>query len=373
MIGNALKFTGKGSISVNCKVINDSSAFQEICISISDTGIGMERSFIDNIFRKFSQEDKAVTRKFGGTGLGMAITKELVQLMNGKIEIESEKNKGTSIHIYLNFQKGNAENLKNLTTGKNTATLDNISILLVEDNDLNRMVAQNFLQYFNCKVTEAESGLEALEILKKQNFDIILMDIQMPQMDGIEAAKIIRNEFKLSTPIIALTANAFKTENEKCRKAGMNDYVTKPFDEDILVETIAKHTPNKTIAISNPGNENIANYKLYSLNTLHNLSRGNLEFVNKMLTIFVEQTTATLQKAEKAISMGDFIEASRLIHKIKPSVESLGVTSIMGDIKSLEKIAKETQNKEQIVFLFKSINTILQKVVLQLKENELKQ
>jgi len=240
LVGNSIKFTSKGSISVNCEVVSDKTHSQKLKISIADTGIGMESSFIENVFNKFSQEDKAITRKYGGTGLGLSITKELVKLMGGKIEIESKKNSGTTIHIFLNYPKGDVRFVEEQDNDKPQTRLDNISILLVEDNYLNRMVAQNSLQYFNCKVTEAENGVEAITILKEREFDIILMDIQMPEMGGIEATEIIRNELKCTTPIVALTANAFKTEIDKCKKAGMDDYVTKHLDEDVLIEIFSK-------------------------------------------------------------------------------------------------------------------------------------
>ena len=371
LIGNSLKFTQKGEISVNCNLISEEINSEEICISIYDTGIGMDKKFIDTIFKKFSQEDKKITRKFGGTGLGMAITKELVNLMNGRIEVESEKNIGTKIYIYLTFEKGNQENINTALSDKELTNIDGARILLVEDNDLNRMVAQNSLQYFNCKVVEAENGLEAVEILKTNEFDIILMDIQMPEMDGIEATKIIRNKLNIKTPIIALTANAFKTEIEKCRKAGMDDYVTKPFDETILLETIAKllHRENDKSILLNHASEN--NW-LYNLSSLNNLSRGNQEFVQKMITVFIDQTIETIEKVEKAIPLNDFQEVSRLIHKIKPSVEGMGILSILDDVKFLEKISKETNDKEHIILLFSTIKFTLEKVVLLLKENEIK-
>lgn len=370
LVGNSLKFTQKGEIGINCKLINDYPNSQDISISISDTGIGMDKEFLNTIFRKFSQEDLEVTRKFGGTGLGMAITKELVQLMKGRIEIESEKNVGTTIHIFLHFKKGDITNLKKTHQETTTTSLENISILLVEDNDMNRMVAQNSLQYYNCKVTEAENGAEALEILKKENFDIILMDIQMPEMDGIEATKIIRTEFKLKTPIVALTANAFKSEIEKCKKAGMDDYVTKPFDEANLIETIAKHTIRKGITL--PKVKKVKKIqRLYNLNSLNNLSRGNKEFVEKMVVIFIEQTNTTIEKIKNAIEAENFIEVSQLIHKIKPSIEGIGVISILDDVKILEKIAKESNDKKQIEAIFSGIKEVLIEVVIQLKENEI--
>ena len=368
LVGNSLKFTQKGSILIQCELLKNYKSSQDIKISIVDTGIGMDGNYVETLFKKFSQEDKEITRKFGGTGLGMSITKELVHLMNGKIEVESKKNVGTTVHVILNFRIGNAENIEVKNSKERQSNLDGIAILLVEDNDMNRMVAQNSLQYFNCKVTEAENGVEALEILKKQNFDIILMDIQMPEMDGIEATKIIRNEFKLSTPIIALTANAFKTEIEKCKEAGMNDYITKPFDETVLIETIAKQVYKNTDILNT---HTTIGENLYNLNSLNNLSRGNHDFVLKMITIFNTQTLDTIDKVNQALENNDFIEVSKLIHKIKPSIEGIGVVSILEEVKLLEKIAKETSDKNQMLHLFDNIRTTLEKVVFQLQENEL--
>ena len=372
LVGNAIKFTSTGSISINCEVVDDSTFSQKLKISISDTGIGMESSFVSTIFNKFSQEDKETTRKYGGTGLGLPITKELVELMGGTIEIESEKNRGTTICLYLNYPKSSKENAVDLDIVKPVIRLKNISILLVEDNYLNRMVAQNSLQYYNCEVTEAENGLEAVEILKNKTFDIILMDIQMPIMGGIEAVLIIRNELNITTPIIALTANAFKTEIDKCKKAGMNDYVAKPFDEDILIETIAKYTVNKITSVAEPGFPETASIeKLYNLTTLQNLSRNNNEFVLKMVGVFVEQTIATIEKIDTALESNNFLEISQLIHKIRPSTDHMGVLSIQSEMKTLEKIAKETQNKGQITTIYILVKKTLQLVISQLQKNEL--
>ncbi len=367
LIGNALKFTHHGQVTVSCEVIKDSNTSQELSISISDTGIGIDKSFVDFIFSKFSQEDKEITRKFGGTGLGMAITKELVQLMEGNIEVESEKNVGTTIRINLNLKKGNQKNIKREHTEKKSIRIDNISVLLVEDNDLNRMVAQNSLKYFNCKVVEATNGIEALEILRKQKFDVILMDIQMPEMDGIEATKIIRNELKLSIPIIALTANAFKTEIEKCREAGMDDYITKPFDENSMIETIAKHVTENNTLLS----ENETNNKLYNLNSLYDLDKGNEGFIDSMLEMFVEQTIEILEKVKEKIASNDFMEVYHLVHEMKPSIQMFGIVSMVDKVKELEKLAREAQDKEQITSLFKSINSTLREVVSQMQKNEL--
>jgi len=370
LIGNSIKFTHKGRIDLKCEVIADQANFQSIQINVTDTGIGMDQNYIETIFKKFSQEDKAVTRKFGGTGLGMAITKELISLMHGDIKIESEKGIGTTFLITLALEKGNPDKVKEQHKEVNV-NIAGLSILLVEDNKMNRMVIQNSMHYFNCAVTEAENGIEALELLKRQSFDIILMDIQMPEMDGIEATKIIRNEYKLNTPIIALTANAFKSEIENCKNAGMDDYVTKPFDEFVLIETIAKLTVNRP--------KDSSAYKatdrvpiIYNLSMLRSLSRGNDEFVQKMITIFVEQTSQILIDLDSALQENNHTKINRLIHKVKPSVESLGISSALTDIATLEKTIKTTSNLEEITALLENIKQVLTLAITQLQENELK-
>ncbi len=365
LIGNSIKFTSKGEITISTKLIHENPNSQQICITIKDTGIGMDADFVENIFKKFSQEDKKTTRKFGGTGLGMAITKELINLMNGSIHIESQKNIGTSIDVILNLPKSYVDFKETNTSNNHSINIEGTKILLVEDNELNRMVAQNSLQYYNCLVTEAENGLEAIKALKKEDFDIILMDIQMPELDGIETTTIIRNELKLKTPIIALTANAFKSEIEKCYAAGINDYVTKPFDEDLLIEVIYKNL-NENYLLKNTKDE-----LLYNLNSLYNLSRGNNDFVFKMIEIFIKQTEETIIKINDAIKSNEFSEVSKLIHKIKPSVEGMGIKSLMEDMKNLEVISKNKNDKE-IIRLFEIIKESLQLAIVQLKENELK-
>jgi PAS domain S-box-containing protein len=366
LVGNSLKFTTKGKIFLKCEIIKDTKVFQRLQISVVDTGIGMEQSFADIIFNKFSQEDKAITRKFGGTGLGMTITKELIQLMKGEIKVQSEKGLGTTISFIVNFEKGDINNIKKVQDEINV-DISGINVLLVEDNMINRMVAINSLHYFNCIVTEATNGLEAIDILKNKNFDIILMDVQMPEMDGIEATIKIREELKLQTPIIALTANAFKSEVEKCKNAGMDDYITKPFEEFDLVETISRFTNKEFNSTEKSVPDN--NGKLYDLKVLQNISRGNSEFVSKMIIIFIDQIKEILPNAEAALSSDNFLLMNQIIHKVKPSIEGMGIVSIIEKISMLEKITKETHDKEKITHLFSQIkNTLL--IVIDQLENE---
>lgn len=365
LVGNSLKFTSKGRIFLKCEVLKDAKTFQRLVISVIDTGIGMEQNFAEKIFNKFSQEDKAVTRKFGGTGLGMAITKELIELMNGKINVLSEKDKGTTISFVIDLEKGNFCNIKKVQE-EIDIDISGINVLLVEDNILNRMVVINSLKYFNCNITEAVNGIEAVEIVKDKSFDIILMDMQMPEMDGIEATVKIREELKLQTPIIALTANAFKSEVERCKDAGMNDYITKPFEEFNLIETISRYTGRQKDML-HPAAEQ-RDQKLYDLKALESISRGNSDFTEKMIKIFIEQIEEVVPNAEAVLSSGDFSALSQIMHKIRPSVEGMGILSIIEEIRILEKISKEGTDKKRISDLFYQIINTLMIVIEQLQE-----
>lgn len=340
IIGNSLKFTNVGEICLECKVIKDFSNHQKLEICITDTGIGMSEEYVKHIFKKFNQEDSSISRKYGGTGLGMAITRELIHLMKGEIKIKSKKNVGTEISIFLDMNKSIEKSESKNIEVKEHISIEGTRVLLVEDNELNQLVAENSLTHFGCEVIKADNGKMAVEILSKQQFDIILMDIQMPELDGIEATKILRQEFRLGTPIIALTANAFKTEIDNCIAAGMNSYITKPFDEDELLKIIYKNIKMQSnLEITNSEKEKI----LYDLRNIQALSRGNDDFIQKMLSIFITQTQETIPMVEKAFEEKNYAEIARLIHRIKPSIEGVGIYSIKETVKDLEVKSKEQQ------------------------------
>lgn len=372
LIGNSLKFTNKGGINIECQLLEDKSDKQKIKISIIDSGIGMSKDFIDNVFKKFHQEDSTIARKVGGTGLGMTITKELVKLMNGKIIIESEKDKGTKIDIILVLNKGTLEKLEIQPISNQNISIEGTKVLLVEDNELNRLVAQNTLQNFKCTITEAENGVEALSILSQQNFDIILMDIQMPVLDGIETTKILRKKHNISTPIIALTANAFKTEVEKCKQAGMDDYITKPFSEENLLNIIYHYTKDKAKPTIKIFEEEGFSENIYNLRSIRMLSQGNEAFVKKMVSIFINQTESAIPQILSLFEEKNYEEIAKIIHKIKPSIEGMGIISIIDDVKSLELKAKEVPAEhEELYRIFSHIKKTLLSVVQLLKETEL--
>lgn len=248
LLGNALKFTSIGKITIQTRVRHITDDNATIQFSIIDTGIGIETSKQKAVFERFTQATDATTRTYGGTGLGLSIVKNLVELQGGTIELESMEGKGTTFHFTLPFQiiKTPKKDLVNNGLGDDAYRFNReIRVLLVEDNMLNQVLAKKILQQFGCEVTIADNGEIAVETVATKTFDIVLMDIQMPVMDGYSASLKIREmESMKKLPIIAMTAHIMTGEREKCVSYGMNDYLSKPFKVDALFEMISSYVKN---------------------------------------------------------------------------------------------------------------------------------
>ncbi len=249
LVGNAIKFTEKGSVSITCTPYDDfmkdkdiPDATVPVCIKVSDTGIGISKEHEETLFKPFSQADTSITRRFGGTGLGLAISKQLVELMDGHIKVESELGKGTTFTMVFFFPPVVGEDLKlrkELEEGELLVDLSSKRILVVEDNMINQLIMEELLQKTKATVAIADNGQIAVDMVSKESYDIILMDMQMPIMDGIQATKIIRQSYNAEElPIIAVTANAMKEDREKGIAVGLNDYLTKPIDPKNLMVTL---------------------------------------------------------------------------------------------------------------------------------------
>ncbi len=242
-VGNAIKFTEQGQVCISCFICNEIIENMEIppntepvCIKIQDTGIGISEEQEKSLFKPFAQADSSITRRFGGTGLGLVISKHLIELMNGKLFVTSELGKGTTFTILLFLPPTQDANIEVNNCDEKSLNLSDKHILVVEDNMINQLIMEELLQKTNAKVSIADNGQIAVDMLEKQTFDIILMDMQMPVMDGIQATGVIRQKFSMEDlPIIAVTANAMKEDKEKGIQMGLNDYLTKPIDPPNLM------------------------------------------------------------------------------------------------------------------------------------------
>jgi PAS domain S-box-containing protein len=375
LAGNSIKFTNEGNITISCVVLKELKNKQKIEIKISDTGIGMDKSYLNKIFTKFQQEDISSSRRHGGTGLGMVITKELIELMHGRIQVQSEKNIGTTITIQIDFELGNPAKIVRNEEPANLDILVSKRILLVEDNEMNRFVAINALRPYKMEIKEAENGKEAVEILKTENFDLILMDLQMPIMGGLESTKIIRKKLKIKTPIIALTANAFKSEIDKCLEAGMNNYVIKPFEKNDLINNIYKeialnHVPLQTETLkmmeTKPAED------LYNLDQLIEMSDNNEEFIQRILGIFVDTIGNSIQDLELAIDNEDYTYISKIAHKIKPSLGNMNIKTLEQDILDLEIFDLGQFTIDELITKCKYVTTTLKLIIQSIQKLHIK-
>ena len=238
LLSNAYKFTERGFVRLSF----DYSG-QQLFVSVSDSGIGIEKDQQSLLFSEFTQADVGVARKYGGTGLGLAISQGLIKKMQGEISLNSEPGKGSMLKFYINAPKAEFIEPTAAVKSQSVPDLGSKKLLLVEDNPINRQVIAKMLEPTHIQLTMANDGIEALKVLKGNTFDLILMDCQMPNMDGYECTQTIRaNEAntKAHVPIIAITANAYEDDKQRCLSVGMDDFVSKPVNTQGLYEVIAR-------------------------------------------------------------------------------------------------------------------------------------
>ena len=368
LLGNSIKFTDKGSVVLKVNLLSDNSEIQKVSFEVADTGIGMSEEYLKRIFKKFTQEYDASNRAYEGTGLGMSISKQIIEMMGGQIAINSKKGQGTNISFSIDFPVGIEENL--IVIDKNTRSYDisGTRVLLVEDNEMNRFIARQSLLQAKCILTEAINGKEAIDILRTKQFDLILMDIQMPEMDGVEATKIIREELNLKTAIIALTANAFKHDMDLYMSIGMDDYLIKPYKEEELfakVEQIVRlrkgNAKGKELKISNNAEKSDVRH-LYSLRQIEVISGGDKKFVATLIAMFLKLSDETIQLLNEALESNNIEQIKRLAHKIKPSLDNLEVNDLHNEIRLLEQYNPVTDCPDNLRTVVRLVTRILTEV-----------
>jgi CheY-like chemotaxis protein len=369
LIGNAIKFTEQGGVFAEAVIEEQRANEHVVRITVEDTGIGIDKDFQANLFRKFIQEDETISRKYGGSGLGMVISRELVHLMNGEITVQSEKGAGTTVSILLTLPLA-ASSAERPRERKASEDLDGMQVLLVEDNDFNLAVAERSLKRIGCNVTCARNGKEAVDLIASgHQFDAVLMDMQMPVLDGIGATAIIRGELKSRVPVIALTAHAFKAEIDACRAVGMNDYITKPYEEAVMKEVLSLYRREE---VHNDKEKTpVEEEKMYDLSALREISGGDQGFVKEMIMLFNQQASLTASEMKEALETEDYKRLAAAAHRIKASVDSLCIQDLRQRIRELEKLASAGNGTAQLRALTAEVTSILEKVSEQLAAQEL--
>ena len=253
----------------------------------------------------------------------------------------------------------------------NPRPLSNISILLVEDNEMNTLLASAIIQGTGAKVTEADNGMDAVQLLRNRSFDLVLMDLHLPVMDGFETTKYIRKNISTTIPIIAITANVINGEEERCLGAGMNGFISKPYTEKGLLDKIATCIPFKNgIAEKVTVTTTVAPAPaLYSLSFLEEVSKGNHSILQQMVLVFTEQVPLAVNQLKVAYNNHSFGEMYAIAHRIKPDIDNLNITSLKDNIREIEVFAEQKKNGPVLKNLIVNLDITIQQVVRELKVN----
>ncbi|MES2544572.1 MAG: CHASE3 domain-containing protein [Bacteroidota bacterium] len=374
LIGNALKFTSVGYVKLNISLIKTSDTSNTLQFSVSDTGIGIPSDKLDAIFDSFGQASIETTRKYGGTGLGLTISRKLIELQGGSISVKSEVLKGSEFLFMIKYKK--AKKGETVLEDKKTTLLDpaflkNIKILLVEDNDMNQLLAIRMFELWSKEIDIAENGKIAIEKIKKNKYDVVLMDIRMPEMDGYEATKYIRANMgsKSNIPIIALSAHSGVGEENKCIEKGMNDFLSKPFDSQELLGKLYKYTTESNYEAPSAELKNTIglNPNLIDLDYLEEFTNGDVNFINEMINMFLKGTPLALNKIVELSKNNELDKLKNEIHKLKSSLGLMGIVTGTESAELIEKEIDANPSDKNWETELNNLNKIIENAIIELQ------
>ncbi|MFZ1547403.1 MAG: ATP-binding protein, partial [Candidatus Nitrotoga sp.] len=380
---NAFKFTDAGEIVIRARIIeNKTSGAGEadslVRFEVQDSGIGISEKQIAQLFQPFHQADASTTRKYGGTGLGLAISRQLAEIMGGEVGVESQPGKGSTFWFTARLGRS----AKPVTAIQTVPSVDltiiqGSYILLVEDNIFNQQVAKELLEEAGAVVTIANNGKEALDLLVKEYFDCILMDMQMPVMDGLEATRQIRANPELKdTLIIAMTANAGRENSIRCFDAGMDDFITKPIKFQLLLTTLAKWLVQRSDRVvpvpAATSFQEVATMaeievtdasdpSIIDLSILSNILGSHPDKIRKYVMLFLDLTQKALVEIDTALAHGDLVTVSALGHRTKSSARTVGAMRFGELCMALEQL-KEGGDTDQARDIVVQMRTLLAQI-----------
>jgi PAS domain S-box-containing protein len=353
LVGNGIKFTKEGGVLIRVSKSCDESDHFRLNFEIKDSGIGISEEKQKRLFQAFSQADTSHTREYGGTGLGLAISKQIVALFGGEISVKSVDGEGSNFSFNAIFSKADNMNKKETILIKDNSIdislLENKRVLLVEDNEINQLVATKNLEKFKMKISVANNGKEALDKISKDSFDIILMDIQMPIMDGFEATKRIREEFsKDQLPIIAMSAAVMKEDKDLAEKVGMNDHLSKPFKVEDLQRILLKWLNLDSLKVTDFEHFDEEN-SLEENDIIIDFEKG-IEFLDgddelfrDLLFGFRDKYENIGDEVQKSLEENDFENAKKTLHTLKGLSGQICATSLNIEVQKLEKLVIEKE------------------------------
>lgn len=372
LTGNAIKFTENGSVLIGIQLIEKDADINKLCCFVRDTGIGIPADKLDAVFEGFSQANTSDTRKFGGTGLGLTISKQLVEMMGGQISIESKEalhehdtEHGTTFSFCIELKKGSQERLHKRILSEEHIDghiLDGLNILIVDDNEYNRIVASDTLtSKSSIAVSTAEGAMQAIEMIQQDAYHAILMDLQMPEMDGYEATRYIRSRLPspvCDIPIIALTASVLKNDLDKCLQVGMNSFVPKPFKASELISAIAGvlHIELKHVQPENTTNAiPIPKSQLTNLEYLNKFCEGDKTRMKKYIDMFLKSVPSMLEKISKSLQENNFEEVANQVHAGRTKFVMMGMKGSQELSLTIEKACRDTLMTKKPVDLIEQL------------------
>ncbi len=371
LVSNAVKFTTKGTITVKAILINEDNDTATIEFSVIDTGIGISESKIEHIFENFQQATSGTSRLYGGTGLGLAIVKQLVEPQGGTITVTSKIDEGSNFSFILSFKKTSAEAELETPLLERDPEIKNIKVLVVEDIALNQLLMKTLLDDFGFERDIAPNGRIAIEKLKAKAYDIILMDLQMPEMNGFDATEYIRKQMNSKIPIIALTADVTTVDLAKCKAVGMNDYIAKPVDERVLYSKIINLVKKPTLIKEHNMSTSTENKKekCTNLDNLNRLTKSDPKLIMEMISLYLEQTPSLVNSMKKSFQEKDHKTLHKAAHTMIPSFSIMGISVDYENMaKKVQEFAVGNQQLEGIETLVIELERICGKACDELQE-----
>lgn len=377
LLSNAIKFTKMGFVEISVKVLESQSQFDKIRIQVRDTGIGIPEGKISSIFDSFTQADISTLRKYGGTGLGLAICKQIVEHMSGEISVQSQEKVGSLFTVLLDLEKNQSVEGGKDAVVLESANLSSLKVLVVDDNKMNLDVMSMLLESLGVCYKTAENGQQALDLFVKEVFDLILMDCQMPVMDGFQATKAIRSEEgatgKKPTPIVAMTANALAKDREKAFELGMDDYLTKPVTIESVTEVLKKWAKS-SLSVQSEDTQQIGQatssdcIDMQAIELLKLLSKGdNASFFENSVKEFTGTTEKEVQLLKAFIAEKKYSEIKSTAHRYKTSCGIVGAKNLSQLCENLEADAL-AQNMIQVETNYALLNQEVTRVLSHLRE-----
>lgn len=395
LAGNAVKFTEQGSVQILVRVTDRQPHFVQLAFDVKDTGIGIPQDFVNRIFESFTQAGTDVARKYGGTGLGLTISRQLVELMEGTISVQSKLGEGTTFTFVLPFQLGDEQKINRggefHLQSADVDILNRSRILLVDDNEFNTIVAVDTLKAIapRMQIAVASSGYQAMELLREHGADLVLMDIQMPQLSGTETTRLIRDTFPdelRRLPILAMTANVMRQDIEQYLQAGMNDHIPKPFQKEELVRKILRHLNRELVSKREPGplegegNADLARVestmpvappvsgRITDPRFLMSFAGQDVAKQKKYVQIFLQNAPRLLEQVMQGSASGDYEKLKIAAHSLKTQLNYMGVKEEMSHVYELEQLAAQRGSADQVAELAANLQKVCERAFAELEE-----